>query len=102
MLLTEFYRGSRPYVDTWKLWVVPRSKTDKRVFYRRVAETIWNEKTKWAGIDTSDTELIEQNHPATSALRSFSKVSGNGSIHIANNMLNGYHRTDGIIVLMDL
>ena len=89
-------------VDTWKLWVVPRSKTDKREFYRKVAEAIWSDKSKFADIDTSDTELVETSHPAIGALKNFARVSGNGSIHMANNMLNGYYMTDGIILLMDL
>ncbi len=89
-------------VDTWKLWVVPRSKTDKREFYRKVAEAISNDKAKFADMDTSDTELVEKSHPAISALGNFTKVSGKTSIHMANNMLNGYYMTDGIIVLMDL
>ena len=88
--------------DTWKLWVVPRSQTDKREFYKTVAEAIWNDKARFADIDTSDTELVEKSHPAISALNRFANVSGKNSIHMANNMLNGYYMTDGIIVLMDL
>ena len=88
-------------VDTWKLWLVPRSKTDKREFYRKVAEAISNDRIRFLDIDTSDTELIEKGHPAIDALNGFAKVSGRRSIHMANNMLNGYYMTDGIVVLMD-
>ncbi len=89
-------------VDTWKLWVVPRSKTEKREFNRQVAEAISNDKMRFADINASDTELVDRNHPAISALNSFAKVTGQSSMSMTNNMLNGYYMTDGIIVLMDL
>lgn len=89
-------------VDTWKLWVVPRSKTDKREFYRKVADIISSDKSKFVDIETSDTELVDPSHPVITSLNGFAKVSGKRSIHMSNNMLNGFYMTDGIILLMDL
>lgn len=89
-------------VDTWKLWIVPRRQTDKREFYRKVAETISGERSRFSELDASDTEFMLPSHPAIKALNRFSRVSGRGSIHLRNNMLDGYYMTDGIILLMDL
>ncbi len=89
-------------VNTWKLWLVPRRPTDKREFYRKVADVIADDKRKFADIDTSDTEIIPATHPAIRALSQFAKVSGRSSVQLSNNMLNGFYLTDGIVLLMDL
>jgi hypothetical protein len=90
-----------PEIDSWRLWVVPaKSMSDKRQFYRLVAEAISKHRTDLQGIDASDTELITDTHPAISALSKTFRVEGSSSIFISNNMLNGYYIPDGIILRM--
>ena len=89
-------------VDTWKLWVIPRKEIQKNEFYRKVAEAIAEDSEKFNGIDASDTELKLSSHPAVTALRKFEKVTGRNSIHLSNNMFNGFYMTDGILIFMDL
>jgi hypothetical protein len=90
-----------PETDTWRLWVVPaKSTTDKRQFYRKVAEAISQHRDETQGIDVSDTEFVSETHPAIAALGKTFRIEGISSVFLSNNMLNGYYLPDGIILRM--
>jgi hypothetical protein len=87
--------------DTWRLWVVPaKSDTDKRQFYRRIAEAMSKHRAQVEGLDISDTEYVLDTHPAIKALSRMFRVEGTSSIHVSENMLNGFYLPDGIILRM--
>jgi hypothetical protein len=89
--------------DTWKLWLVPPATvTDKRDFYRRISSVVSNHRAELGGIDTSDTEMVVDSHPAIKGLRGFIRAPGLGSIHFAGNSFNGFNMPDGIILRSDL
>jgi hypothetical protein len=89
--------------DTWKLWIVPPAgMKDKHEFYRRVAAIISKHRTDFGGIDTSDTEMVLDSHPAMKGLRKFIKAPGLGSIYFSGNRFNGFYLPDGIILRVDL
>jgi hypothetical protein len=88
---------------SWKLWLVPeKSLKDKREFYRRVAEVISKDRNAYSDIDISDTEFIQDTHPAIKAMKSLFRVTGLSQIHVTRNLMNGYFLPDGIILRMDL
>ena len=90
-------------IDSWKLWIVPdKALTDKREFYRKVAEAISENKNAVPGIDASDTEMVSDAHPAIAALAKLFRVSDKASIYLSNNRLNNFYLTDGILLLMAL
>jgi hypothetical protein len=89
--------------NTWKLWIVPHTSiTEKRDFYRRVATIISKNRTVLQGLDASDVEMIESNHPAMRALRSLFHVTKKSSVHLSNNLIGGVYLQDAIILLMNL
>jgi hypothetical protein len=89
--------------DTWKLWLVPpHGMTDKRDFYRRLAEIITKNRSELGGIDASDTEMVLDSHPAMKGLKNFIRAPGLGSIHFSGNRFNGFYLPDGIILRVDL
>jgi hypothetical protein len=89
--------------DTWKLWIVPPvGMKDKHEFYRRVAALISAHRTDFGGIDTSDTEMILDSHPAMEGLRNFIKAPGLNSIYFPGNRFDKFYLSDGIILRADL
>lgn len=85
--------------DTWKLWIVPASDiNDKREFYRRTSEIVSNNRENLGGIDASDTELIQPNHPVLGGLKMFIRLEGLGSAFFSGNTFNGFYLPDGIIL----
>jgi hypothetical protein len=88
---------------SWKLWLVPdKSLKDRREFYRRVAEVISKDRSMYSDIDISDTEFVQDTHPAIKALKGIFRVKDRGQIHLKQNQMNGYFMPDGIILKMDL
>lgn len=86
-------------MDTWKLWIVPdKSITDKREFYRRVAEIISKNRPAFGGIDASDTEMVLDSHPAMRGLARFIKVPGMSAVAFSGNTFNGFYLPDGLIL----
>lgn len=89
-------------VDTWKLWIVPdKPKTDVREFYRHISEAVTKNREKIGSLNPGDIELVQDNHPAIRQLRGMFRVGALSSIHLRDNMLNGFYLIDGIILLMD-
>ena len=89
--------------DTWKLWLVPpQGVTDKREFYRRVSEIVSRHRNEFGGIDSNDTEMVLDSHPAMKGLGRFIKAPGLGSIQFSGNRFNGYYLPDGILLRVDL
>jgi hypothetical protein len=89
--------------DTWKLWIVPpRGLTDKHEFYRRISVIVANNRAALGGIDTSDTEMILDTHPAMKGMEQFMRMPGLGSVHFSGNRVNGFYMPDGIILRADL
>ena len=88
--------------ETWRLWIVPpKDITDKREFYRKVAETISKYSSTLSGLDASDTEFVVDTHPAIKALsRTFKGTNETATIFVSDNMLNGFYLPDGIILRM--
>ena len=85
--------------DTWKLWLVPPANiTDKREFYRKVAEVISRNRTEMGGIDVSDTEMLPDTHPAVVGLKAFITMPGLGTVNFSGNRLNDYYLPDGVIL----
>lgn len=94
---------SNPDTDIWRLWLVPpRPITDKREFYRKVAEAVSTARDDLQGIDASDTEFVREDHPAMRALSRMFHIEGKSSVHLSSNMLNGFYLPDGIILRMAL
>lgn len=92
-----------PELGTWRLWLVPEKNfKDKREFYRRIAEVISHNRTTVSGIDVSDTEFIQDSHPAMKAMKSLFKVTTGGAIHMSGSQVNGFYLPEGIILQMDL
>jgi hypothetical protein len=92
-----------PDNNIWRLWIVPAiNVTDKNEFYRILSETISRHREILHGFDISSTELVSDNHPAIKGLKSIFRLAGIGSIHLANNTLNGFYLPDGIILRMAL
>ncbi len=89
--------------QTWKLWLVPPTDlTDKRAFYRRLSEVISKNRDKVSGIDASDTEMVNDTHPAVKGLKRFIKAPGLSSIHFSGNVFDGFYLPDGIILRSNL
>lgn len=89
--------------DTWKLWIVPpKGFTDKRAFYRRIAEIISSNRDQLAGLDISDTEMVLDTHPAMKGIGKFIKAVGISSIFFSGNSFNNFYLPDGIIIRSNL
>src|SRR5256885_17127606 len=85
--------------DSWKLWIVPpRTMTDKREFYRRIAELISKNQAELAGIDVSETEMVAESHPAMQGIGRFIRAPGLTTVHFTGNRFNGFYLPDGIIL----
>ena len=92
-----------PETDTWKFWIVPAvSVADKRDFYRRIADVVSEHRMNLGDLDASDTEMLQDNHPAIQGLRNIIKMPGLGSARFTNNRFNGYYLPDGIIMRMNV
>jgi hypothetical protein len=90
-----------PETQIWRLWIVPEAQlTDKREFYRRLTEVISANREKFANLDVSDVEFVQESNPAIKALRSLAKIEGKGSLQIASSTLNGIYLPDCIILRM--
>lgn len=89
--------------DTWKLWLVPPiGLHDKHDFYRHISRAISENRADMGGLDTSDTEMVEDTHPAIRGLRGFMRMPGLGSSYFSGNRFNNYYLPDGIILRIDL
>ena len=92
-----------PDTDAWRLWITPdKAISDKREFYRLVAETITKNPTELAGLDVGATEYVTADHPAMKGMGRFLKMPGLGSAHFSGNRFNGFFLPDGIVIRMDL
>jgi hypothetical protein len=80
--------------------VPPQSLTDKREFYRRIAELVSKERPQLHGLEASDVEMISTAHPAIRGLRSFMRVEGIGDMYLTGNTLNGFYLPEGIVIRM--
>lgn len=91
-----------PEVDIWRLWIVPNPDlTDKREFYRRVAEVISANRNDLPGMDVSDIEYVSDKHPAVRALSLLVKVTTGASVQMSNTNFGGFYLPDCIILQMD-
>lgn len=89
--------------DSWKLWIVPPpSLTDKREFYRRIAELISKNQTELAGIEVSATELVDSSHPAMRGIGVFIRAPGLVTVQFLGNRFGSYYLPDGIILRSNL
>jgi hypothetical protein len=89
--------------DEWKLWIVPdKSLTDRRAFYQEISKLVSEHRGALAGLDSSDVELVMEDHPAIKELRRLFKAPKEGPIHISKTMLNGFYLSDAIILKMDV
>ena len=93
----------QPDTGTWRLWITPDpSVSDKREFYRVVAETISRHPQELAGLDVGTTEYISAEHPAIKGMGRFINMPGIGSAQFTGNRFNGFFLPDGIVIRMDL
>ncbi|WP_256750309.1 hypothetical protein [Mesorhizobium sp. Mes31] len=93
----------QPDTDTWRLWIVPdKAISDKREFYRIVAETITKNYPEMHGLDVGATEFIKADHPAIKGMGRALKMPGIGVAQFSGNRFNGYYLPDGIVIRMDL
>lgn len=89
--------------DTWRLWIVPAAQmTDKRDFYRRVAEVISKNRARFGGLDVGSIEFVTADHPAMRGMGHFLHMDGTGSALFSGNRFNGYYLPEGIVIRMDL
>ena len=89
--------------DLWRLWIVPSKKlSDRREFYRRLAEIITKNRDTIKDIDAADAEMMLDTHPAIQGVSKMVRVKGKSSVFLRNNMVNGFYIPDGIVLLMDL
>jgi len=89
--------------DTWRLWIVPPpGRTDKREFYRTVAQILSKDRAAFGDIDASDTEMILDTHPAMNGLKKLLRAPDLTSIHFSGNKFNGFYVPEGIILRLDL
>jgi hypothetical protein len=92
-----------PDTDNWRLWIVPdKNLTDKREFYRKIAEIINQNPQIFSDFDAGDVEMIAETHPAMAGLKAMFKVHHNINVQIRNNMVNGYYIPDGVLLTMNL
>jgi hypothetical protein len=86
-----------PETDTWKLWISPsKDITDKREFYRIVAEVIEKHPKETEGLDISSTEYVKPNSAAVNALKGLISMPTLGTAHLSSNMVNGYYVPEGV------
>lgn len=89
--------------DSWKLWIVPpKQMTDKREFYKKVAEIIAKDRVSIGGIDVSDTQMVQDTHPAVQGIGRFIHFPGVGSVTFAGNRFNNFYLPDSIILRSNL
>ena len=86
-----------PESDTWKLWIAPnRAVSDKREFYRIVAEQLSSHPEETAGLEVSSTEFIAADSAPANALKTLLHMPGIGAARLSGNMVNGYYVPEGI------
>jgi hypothetical protein len=86
-----------PETDTWKLWISPnKAVTDKREFYRIVAEQIETHPDETEGLDVSSTEYVAADSAPVKALKSLLSMPNLGTAHLSGNMVNGYYIPEGV------
>lgn len=87
----------------WRLWIVPPAGlTDKREFYRIMAETISQYTSDMHGLDVGSIEMVQADHPAMKGLGAFIKMPDIGSAHFSGNRFNGFYLPDGIVIRMNI
>jgi hypothetical protein len=88
--------------DSWRLWIVSDpAVTDKREFYRIVAETISQHRDELMGLDVSSVEFVPASHKAMVGMRKFMQMPGLGSSHFSGNRFDGYYLPDGIAIRLN-
>ena len=89
--------------DTWKLWLVPPNElTDKRDFYRRLAQIISAHRSELSGLEISDTEFVQADHPGVVGLGRFIRAPGLVTAHFTANRFNGYLLPEVILLRSNL
>ena len=89
-----------PDTDIWRLWLVPAKRlTDKHEFYRLLAKTISDNRASLGDLDIGNIEFVKDTHPAIEGLRKMVKID-QGSISMANNLVNNFYIPDGILLRM--
>lgn len=87
--------------DSWKLWIVPSSEvTDKREFYRLVAQAITRHRSELPSLDVGLVEFKDANHPIVQGLGRILHMEGIGAATFSNNRLNGLLLPDGVVLRM--
>ena len=87
--------------DAWKLWIVPsQTITDKREFYRIVAQTITNHRAELPSLDVGMVEFKLADHPVVEGLGRFMHVEGISAVSVSNNRFNGFLLPDGVVLRM--
>ncbi len=84
--------------EDWRLWLVPAAKVERRAFYRRVAEVIAAGEAEFYGLSASDTQMIDEHHPAIVGLRANGQMNGRTPARLATTMLNGFYLPEGIVL----
>jgi len=92
-----------PDTDIWRLWIVPhKTINDKREFYLSLSQLIAKHPKDLESFDASDAELVSADHPAIKGLSKLMRVEGINSVHMSNNLLDGYYLPDGIVIRLAL
>lgn len=87
--------------DAWKLWIVPSETiTDKREFYRIVAQTITQHRDDLPSLDVGLIEFKSADHPVMIGLGRFMRVTGVSAVSVSNNRFNGFLLPDGVVLRM--
>lgn len=87
--------------DSWKLWIVPSQEvTDKREFYRLVAQAITDHRTELPSLDVGLVEFKSADHPVMKGLGRFLHMEGIGAATFSNNRFNGFLLPDGVVLRM--
>ncbi|KAB2772428.1 hypothetical protein [Brucella anthropi] len=92
-----------PDAGIWRLWIVPPAElTDKREFYRIMAETISQYSDEMHGLDVGSIEMVPAEHPAMQGLGAFIRMPGIGSAHFSGNRFNDFYLPDGLVIRMNI
>lgn len=87
--------------DNWKLWIVPAPEvTDKREFYRLVAETITKNRQELPSLDVGLVQFESADNPLVQGLGRFLHMEGIGAATLSNNRFNGFSLPDGVVLRM--
>ncbi|MDY8109997.1 hypothetical protein U0C82_12690 [Fulvimarina sp. 2208YS6-2-32] len=86
-------------IDAWRLWIVPMDPNlDKREFYRRVGTCLRTHEQ--IDLDISDIQMMSASHRGIKGLSEMFRIDGLSSVHLSNDMLDGFFLSDGIVLRM--